>query len=61
VTQLATITNSTTVGQPLGHIDVTAHLTNVTFFTPSRTVSTRGGVGVVPTLPQIGPLAFTGD
>jgi hypothetical protein len=59
--KFATITNSTIVGQPLSHVEVTAHLVNVTMLTPSRTVSTRGGVQVVKNFRQIGPLSFTGD
>jgi hypothetical protein len=59
--KFGTITNSTIVGQPIGHIDVTQHLVNVTMLTPTRTVSTRGGVTVDPSLHQIGPLSFTGD
>jgi hypothetical protein len=59
--KFATITDSTIIGQPIGHIDVNQHLVNVTMFTPSRTVSTRGGVQVVENLDQIGPLSFTGD
>jgi hypothetical protein len=59
--KFATLTDSTIIGQPIGHIDVNQHLVNVTMFTPSRTVSTRGGVQVVENLDQIGPLSFTGD
>jgi hypothetical protein len=59
--KFAMITNSTIVGQPVGHIDVNTHLVNVTLLTPSRTVDGRGGVSVVRNLQQIGPLSLTGD
>ncbi|MGO9469560.1 MAG: hypothetical protein ACLQVF_36075 [Isosphaeraceae bacterium] len=59
--KFTSLTNSTIVGQPLGHVVVSKHLVNVTMLTPSRTVSTRGGVQVVSNLQQIGPLSFTGD
>jgi hypothetical protein len=59
--KFSTITDSTIVGQPIGHIDVTQHFVNVTMLTPLRNVSTRGGVQVIGNLQQIGPLSFTGD
>jgi len=59
--KFATITNSTIVGQPVGHVVVNTHLVNVNILTPSRNVAGRGGVTVDPRLKQIGPLSFTGD
>ncbi len=55
------ITNSTIVGQPLGHVAVAHEDESTTFLTPRRTVGGRGGVQVVKNLQQIGPLSFTGD
>ncbi|HKI18870.1 MAG TPA: hypothetical protein VKA15_13375, partial [Isosphaeraceae bacterium] len=55
------LSNSTIIGQPLSHVVVSTHLVNVALLTPSRTVSTRGGVQVVSNLQQIGPLSLTGD
>ena len=59
--KFTSMSNSTIIGQPLGHVVVSTHLVNVSMLTPSRTVSTRGGVQVVSNLQQIGPLSFTGD
>jgi len=61
--KFTSLSDSTIVGQPLGHVVVSTTLVdkNVTMLTPSRTVETRGGVQVVGNLQQIGPLSLTGD
>ena len=60
--KFTTITNSTIVGQPVGHIAV-AHRNNDTILTPTRDLAnpTRNFVTVVGNLRQIGPLSLSGD
>lgn len=64
-----TVTNSTIVGQPLGHVNI-VNRSNVLILTPSRTINGsegsfpddgRNGVTVDPNLQPIGPLSQTGD
>jgi hypothetical protein len=61
--KFTSMSDSTIVGQPLGHVDVGARLGGVTMLTPSRTLANpgRNGVTVVSNLQQVGPLSFTGD
>ncbi len=54
------LTNSTIVGQPIGHLKVQSR-SNVTVLTPSRTVGTRNGVTIDPSLRTIGPLSQPND
>ena len=63
------VSNSTIVGQPLGHVNI-PNRSNVLILTPSRTINSsegsfsndgRNGVTVDPNLEPIGPLSQTGD
>jgi hypothetical protein len=64
-----TVTNSTIVGQPVGHIQI-QNRSNVTILTPTRTVKGTGGINthsmrndvmVIPGLQPIGPLSQPND
>jgi hypothetical protein len=57
-----TLSDSTIVGQPLGHVEVASRRGGVTMLSPSRTLANpqRNGVMVLSNLQQIGPLSFTG-
>jgi hypothetical protein len=58
--KFASITDSTIVGQPLGHVQF-QHRARVTLLTPSRTAAGRNGVTVNHRLQPIGPLSHTND
>jgi len=58
--KFASVTNSTIVGQPLGHLQIERRL-NDKILTPTRTVAGRNGVKVDPNLQPIGPLSQTND
>jgi hypothetical protein len=52
------LTNSTIIGQPVGHIQTTLNnRSNVLIISSARVVHDRNGVKVIPTLRQIGPLS----
>ena len=54
------VTNSTIVGQPVGHVRINRR-ENTTISSTARTYAGRGGVTFVPNLQQIGPLSHTRD
>jgi hypothetical protein len=67
--KFASVTNSTIVGQPVGHLNITSR-SNVTVLTPSRTINGsagsftndgRNGVTVDTTLDPLGPLSQSND
>jgi hypothetical protein len=58
--KFANIANSTIVGQPVSHVQITRR-SHVTILTPSRTVDGRNGVTVNQSLKQIGPLSQPND
>jgi len=58
--KLASLTNSTIVGQPLGHLQINRR-SNDMILTPTRTVDGRNGVKVDNNLQPIGPLSQTND
>jgi hypothetical protein len=55
------LTNSTILAQPIGHIETPpSHRTNVALISSTpRDFNSRGGVTLVPTLNQVGPLSLT--
>lgn len=55
--QITDASNSTIIGQPLGHVQI-ARKNDVVLVTPNRSVGTRGGVFVVPGLRPVGPLTL---
>jgi hypothetical protein len=56
------LTNSTIIGQPVGHIQTSLNnRSNVLIISSARVVDGRNGVKVIPTLQQIGPLSQPND
>jgi hypothetical protein len=58
--KFASVTDSTIVGQPIGHIQFKKRM-HVSIMTPSRTAAGRNGVSVNKSLHQIGPLTQPND
>jgi hypothetical protein len=58
--QFANVSNSTIVGQPLGHLNIKRR-SHVTVLTPSRTAGSRNGVTVESSLQPLGPISQTND
>jgi hypothetical protein len=58
--KFSSLRNSTIVGQPLSHLQIT-HRSNNIMLTPSRAAGMRNGVAINKNLEQIGPLSQTND
>ncbi len=56
--QIGTTSNSEIVGEPLGHVQMPRRSGTVTLVTTSRSVGTRGGVVIVPSLRTLGTLSL---
>jgi hypothetical protein len=58
--KFASVSNSTIVGQPVGHLQIQKR-SHLTVLTPSRTAGSRNGVTVDANLNPLGPLSQTND